>query len=143
MSVIHVEGKVLGRKRPLFTDWAVPLPPECRGEGGLTLRQLIAQVVRQEVEAFRRRQQQRRLVRVLSPQQIEQGAQQGKIDSGGRQLHQKVDPEEAVATAWEAFQDGIYLVIIDGQQYQDLDQQVFLQPDSRVTFLRLVMLAGG
>jgi len=80
---------------------------------------------------------------VLSPEQIEQAAAQGKIDSGGHQLNQKVDPEQAVATAWEAFQDGIYLVVIDGRQYQDLDQQVFLQPDSRVTFLRLVMLAGG
>ena len=51
--------------------------------------------------------------------------------------------EQALATALEAFEDGLYLVIVDGQELRQLDQQVFLQPESRVTFVRLIMLAGG
>jgi hypothetical protein len=62
---------------------------------------------------------------------------------GGRDLDQKVDADEAVATALEAFEDGLYLVVVDGQELRNLDAQVFLQPDSRVAFVRLTLLAGG
>jgi hypothetical protein len=49
----------------------------------------------------------------------------------------------AVATALQAFEDGIFLVVIDEQEQRTLDQEVFVQPDSRLTFIRLSMLAGG
>ena len=49
----------------------------------------------------------------------------------------------ASAVALEAFEDGIYLVIVDGEEQRELDRQIFLQPDSKVAFVRLVMLAGG
>ena len=52
-QVITVEGKVLGRRRPVFSGWSVPLPPEATEEGKpFTLRDLIMCVVRQEVAAF-------------------------------------------------------------------------------------------
>jgi hypothetical protein len=144
-GVLHIEGKTLGKKKPLFADWSVPLPPELAddGDGDFTLRRLIAHLVRREVASFRERQEQRRLARVLSTAEIERGVERGKIDSGGRDLKQTVDEEQAVAAAWEAFEDGIYLVVIDGRQHRELDAPVFLRPESRVTFLRLVMLAGG
>jgi hypothetical protein len=34
-------------------------------------------------------------------------------------------------------------VILDGREQRNLDEQIFPSPDSHVTFLRLVMLAGG
>ena len=40
-------------------------------------------------------------------------------------------------------EDGLYLVVVDGVEQRSLDSQVFVNPDSRVTFVRLVMLAGG
>jgi hypothetical protein len=142
--MITVSGKTIGRKQPLFADWSIPFPPDLR-EGGdrLTLRDLIARLVRGEVEAFRRRQKERQFVRALTARQIEEGAGKGKVDMGGRQLKQPVDEEEAVGAALQAFEDGLYLVILDGEEQSDLDREVHLQPDSRVTFVRLVMLAGG
>lgn len=50
---------------------------------------------------------------------------------------------QAIGTALRAFEDGLYLVILDGKEQRDLDEQVFPGPDSHVTFLRLVMLAGA
>jgi len=143
-AVITIEGKTLGKKKPLFADWSIPYPPDLR-EGGdhVTLRDLIARIVRAEVAAFRSRQQQRRLPRVLWPAEIEQGAARGKVDAGGRSLEQEVDEDQAVGTAWQGFEDGLYLVVLDGQEQRHLDGQVFLKPDSRVTFVRLVMLAGA
>ncbi len=142
--MIIIEGKAMGRRRPLFADWSIPMPPDLgEGGGGLTLRDLIARVVRAEVAAFRDRQQERRLARVLSAAEIDQGVSRGKVDMGGRDLDQQVDDEQAVGAALQAFEDGIYLVVLDGEELRDLDRAVYLRPDSRVTFIRLALLAGG
>ena len=45
--------------------------------------------------------------------------------------------------ALQAFEDGLYLVVIDDVEYRDLEKQVFLKDDSRITFIRLTMLTGG
>jgi hypothetical protein len=141
--MITISGKALGKKKPLFDDFSLPFPPDLGDGGALTLRDLIARVVTGEVEAFKQRQQERKLVRALTAADIEQGAVRGKIDMGGRDLQQEVDVEQAIGTALEAFEDGLYLVIVDGQEQRSLDAQVFLQPDSRLAFVRLPLLAGG
>lgn len=142
--MLTVRGKSLGRRKPLFADFSVAPPPGLRGDGGVTLRDLIDHVVREEVAAFQRRQRDRLTLHVLSARQIEQAAERGKIDSGGSDVQpQDVDPDAAVATAVQAFEDGLYFVAIDDQQAHDLDRQVFLRPDSQVTFIRLTLLAGG
>ena len=72
------------------------------------------------------------------------GFSRSKIESGGSEVPpQEVDEEQAVAAALTAFEDGMYLVVLDDQEQRDLDAQVYLQPDSRLTFVRLTLLAGG
>jgi hypothetical protein len=141
--MITISGKTLGKKKPLFADWSIPFPPELGHGGAITLRDLIGRVVRAEAEAFNQRQKEAQLVRALTAKDIEQGAAKGKIDAGGRASRQKVDGEDAIGTALQAFEDGLYLVVLDGKEQRDLDAQVFLQPDSQVAFVRLAMLAGG
>jgi len=143
MPTITVGAKVVGQKRPLFTDYCMPLPPDVSASGRMTLRDLITQIVLYEVEGFRQRQEERRLAQVLSPQEIEQGAVKGKIDSGERELKQEVDDDAAVSTALQAFEDGLYFVFLDDTQQESLDQTVFVSDDSRIMFVRLVALAGG
>jgi hypothetical protein len=142
--MITVEARVTGRRRPLVPAWQIPLDPDyAKGGEALTLRRLIARIVREEVQSFRDRQNDRRLLHVLSEREIDAGADRGRIDSGGRTLYQRVAEEEAVGVALDGFEDGLYLVLIDGLQHKELDEQVFPGPDSTVTFLRLVPLAGG
>jgi hypothetical protein len=145
MSTLTISGKALGARRPLFADWSLPLPPDWEASGGgRTLRDLIDAVVRGEVRAFRQRQEDRQVFRALTAREIAAGAERGKIESGGSDVPvQLVDEDEAVATACQAFEDGLFLVVIDGQEHRELDRQIFVQPDSRVTFLRLTLLAGG
>jgi hypothetical protein len=141
--MLTITGQTLGRKKPLFADWSTPLPPAV-GEGGcFTLRALITYVVRADVAAFQQRQHERRLLRALTATDIEKGVVRGKVISGGSELDQQVDLEQAVDTALQAFEDGLFLVIVDGEEKRDLDGQVTLQPDSRIAFVRLAMLAGG
>jgi hypothetical protein len=141
---ITVEGKMLGQRKPLFSDWWIDLPPE--GEDAserLTLRALITRLVREEVRAFGGRQEQRRLTRVLTKTEIDERVARGKVDMGGHDDAGIIDPEAAVAAALQAFEDGLYHVFIDDEQQQKLEGEVYLKPQSRVTFLRLVALVGG
>ena len=144
MASLTLSARVVGRRKPLVPDWHLDWPPDegNRGEP-LTLRQLITRIVLKEVEGFKKRQEERRLIRILSQEKIEEGLRKGRVDSGGRDLHQVVDEESAVANALQAFEDGIYLVILDGEEQRDLDREVHMHSDSHLIFLRLVMLAGA
>lgn len=137
--MLLVQGKALGRKKPLFDGFSVSPP----ATGNLTLRSLLGHIVRQEVAAFKNRQSERRLLHALTAKQIEQGLAKGKVDLGGSTLDQKVDVDAAMTTVIEAFQDGLYLVVLDETELKDLDAPVTLSEASRLTFIRLSLLAGG
>lgn len=142
--MLVIETRALGRKRQLLDDWSIDLPPAPQaGDGGPTLRDLITHVVRAEVAAFRKRQRDRTLIRVLSEHEVAEGAARGKVDPGGRPAAQEVDEDAAVGVALAGFEDGLYLVILDGQEQKDLDAPVYPRPDSRMVFLRLAFLAGA
>lgn len=138
-----ISTRAVGRRKPLRADFSVE-PPEPRGEGDdRTLRDVIEHVVRSQVAAFTNRQESNRFDRVLSARTIEEGAVRGRIDPTGKSLDQDVDIEGAVASALLAFEDGLYLVVIDEVEQRDLDAVIRLTPTSRLTFLRLTFLAGA
>ena len=143
--MVLVEARALGKKKPLVPAWSVPVSPPLSGDGdgGLTLAQLIERIVRAEVRAFEQRRDERRFLRVLSAAQIEAGAARGKVDPGGRPSEDVVDAEVAVANALQAFEDGLYLVLLDGEEQRELQRQVFPTEESHLVFLRLAFLAGG
>lgn len=93
---ITITGKVIGQSRPPFADWSIPFPPDLQARGdNITLRDLITRIVHEEVEAFRTRQEERRLTRILSQALIERGVAIGKVDLGGHDLQQEVDAGHA------------------------------------------------
>ena len=143
-ATITVEAKVLGRKKTLVPDWSVPIPPDFSRSGGrLTLRDLITTIVQEEVAAFNRRQKDRGLVQILTKEEIALGVESGKVDSGGHDLEQEANPQTAIAAAIQAFEDGFYFVFLDGDRQDDLDREVYLSANSRLTFVRFVPLVGG
>jgi hypothetical protein len=142
-TMLTVSAKALGRKKPLFDDFAVPPPAAVAAGHAVTLRDLISHVVRSEVAAFKQRQTERRLLKALTARQIESGLAAGKVEAGGSDLDQDVEPEQAVAVAVEAFADGLFLVVVDETEVKNLDSVVPLTASSRLAFVRLTMLAGG
>jgi hypothetical protein len=139
MKIVEVEAKVIGRKQSPVTPWQVPISSD-----GLTLRDLIFDIVDAEVTAFHDRQEQQRLPQILTKDTITWGLEKGKIISGDRDFDpQSVDMQTAFETAIQAFSDGLYYVFIDDRQYETLDEEVTLQPYSKVLFLRLVAMVGG
>jgi hypothetical protein len=135
----------VGKRKVPVEEWEYQPPADITepGDGGLTLRELLSRIVREEVRLFHLRQRDKTLVHVLSNAQISQAAQTGKVSMGLQEFTQKVDSEEAVATALLAFTDGLYLVFIDDEEQRDLDAQVFVHQDSRLVFVQLTFLAGA
>ena len=142
---MFIETRTLGRKARPLDGWTIPDPPVGPdGDGDhLTLRELIARVVRSQVAAFDQRERARRFVRVLSDAEITEGATRGRVDPGGRPATGPVEVERAVGAALQGFDDGVYLVILDGEEQRDLDREVFVRPDTQLVFLRLTFLAGA
>ena len=139
-----IELRAPGRASRVSDSWTTPPPARGgEGDGSLSLRQLISGVVRHQIEAFRRRASRHRLDRVLTAREIDDAAAGGKVDPGGRPLRADVDPDAAVGAALQAFQDAVYLVILDGVEQTNLDAQVFVRDDSQLVFIRLVFLAGA
>ena len=140
-----IETRIAGKRARALDRWSVPTPPADNDGGGdgLTLRDLITRVVRAEVAAFDKREHARQFVRVLTDAEIADGAARGKVDSGGRERTGPAHESAAIGAALQGFEDGLYLVILDGVEQRELDAQVYPKPESRLVFLRLTFLAGA
>jgi hypothetical protein len=55
----------------------------------------------------------------------------------------RIDAEEQVARAWDAFSNGRFLLLVDDRQLDTLDQEFALRLDAQVCFYKLVPLVGG
>ncbi|MEM7127272.1 MAG: hypothetical protein AAF702_13150 [Chloroflexota bacterium] len=139
-----INARRLGQQQPLVSDTPLSYPPTLQQEAGLIrLRDLISHIVIEEVQAFEQRQSEHRFYQVMTASQIVQGSAKGKIFVETRKEQQSVDCAEAVANALQALQDGLFFFFIDDIQYADLNEELFIKPNSTITLLRLVALAGG
>jgi hypothetical protein len=145
MPSVIVETWTVAKKRRLLERWSVPIEPGTPGVDGdaVTLRDVIARIVRREVANFDRRQDARRFARMLSSREIEVRAASGRVDPGGHPRSAPVDEEEAVAAVMGAFEDGLLMVLLDDVEQRELDTPIHLTDDSRLAFLRLTFLAGA
>src|SRR5215470_154738 len=87
-ATINIEARIVGKRTPTHAPWSIAFPPALLQEQADTenlfrLRDLIEYIVREEVRAFRQRQEERLLLRVLSPHEIADAASRGKITMGG------------------------------------------------------------
>lgn len=136
---MFVEAKVLGRRGSGIEPREIAYAPSAP----VSVRELIDHVVRDEVAAFADRERQRRFIHVLTASQIDAGVSAGKVDPGGRSAEAPVAPGRAVATALQAFEDGLFYVFVDGKQREELDDLVEVSSQTMLRFVRLAPLAGG
>lgn len=142
--MVNISVKAAGSRRKPLEDFSVPLPPGLPENGETLLSDLIASVVRHEISNFRDRQHQRTFLHVLTHREIAAGRRAGKINSGGIDLSaDSIDEQQAVDIALQAFEDGLFYCVVDGVQIEHLHQRLVIAEDSRLTFIKLTMLAGG
>ncbi len=61
----------------------------------------------------------------------------------GRRQPKESRIETQYERAYSAFTANQILLLVDEQQYTDLDEEVVIRPQSSITFLRLMPLVGG
>ena len=103
----------------------------------ITVRDLIRQRVWHEVEEFNRRKPDtfRGLVQPTDSERT----------LNGYKLKQPrtIDATTQLAKAIDAFQNNRIIMLVDDRQVESLDEEIALQRNTRVSFLRLTPLVGG
>lgn len=103
----------------------------------ITVRELIRQRVTQEVHEFNTSQP--AVFRML----VQPSDAERTLNGFKFQKPHFVDPVEQFEKAIEAFESNGFIVLVDDYQMESLDTEIALQPDTSVTFLKLVPLVGG
>lgn len=110
----------------------------------ITIRELIRERVYQEVQDFNRSQEEtvfRGLVQPTDTEQILNGKQQ---QTGFRMKKRRdIDWKEQFEKALASFETNGFLILIDNQQAENLDDQFTVSAGSEVSFLKLTPLVGG
>ncbi len=103
----------------------------------ITVRELIRSRVYQEVKDYNTRQPEyfRSLVQPTDAEQTLNGYKLRKP----RQIDWEKQFEQAIA----AFQRNGFIILVDEEQVTELEQEIVIQPETAVTFLKLVPLVGG
>ncbi len=105
-------------------------------EERLTVRELIAARVHQEVAEHNARKALGRFDGLVEPTLQEQALNAARTP-------RRVDAAAQTEVALRAFERGSVLVLVDDRQVEELDDEIVLTPRSTVAFLKLVPLVGG
>ena len=104
----------------------------------LPLRDVIAEKVRAEVARAAAERTMQLSTRYLVEEDL------ASIRGGALPQRQpRVRPEHEIERALDAFRQGRYVVIVDGERVDDLDTVITLQPRTTIDFLRVLPLVGG
>lgn len=107
------------------------------------LRQLITILVSDSVEGYNRRLQEKEGSMILTKDDIDDLSQAGKIGFGIPFGSRQADLQDALETAIQGFEDGLYRFFVGEQEIESLDAPLHLQEKDFITIIRLVMLTGG
>jgi hypothetical protein len=106
----------------------------------VTVRELIRAHVYQAVREWRAHQ-------AWQPRPAEASAvtptEAERLLNGPPRARANADWTQEYARALHAFERRAFLVLVNDQQVDDLDITLELRPETQVTFLRLLPLAGG
>lgn len=103
-----------------------------------TLKELLYSLTEIEFQ----KQHQTRNVDVLDAQSVQSQAELGRVSFGERYNQERGDLEKAVQVMLQDFEDGLFRVYVNQDEYTCLEEPLKLQEGDEITLIRLVMLAG-
>ncbi|MEO0583040.1 MAG: hypothetical protein AAF135_12530 [Bacteroidota bacterium] len=103
----------------------------------VTVREIVTQRVRAEVEKYNERKD-TYFKGLVEPSEAEKTLNGYKLKN-----RKAIDAEKQVYVALDAFQRNGYFVLINDVQAESLDQEVFLESNTEVSFIKLTPLVGG
>ncbi|MFC9706553.1 hypothetical protein ACFTRD_00175 [Paenibacillus sp. NPDC056933] len=134
---VWITVKSLGRRKPALAKQAAELP-----ETTDTLRQLIKNMVAQQVKVLQDKNDDAEWLAYLMPEDIQEQGAAGKVGFGAIYNQEIPNVEGAMDTAVTAYEDGLFKVFLNDEELQGLDEPLMLQEDDNVVFIRFTMLAG-
>ena len=135
---IYIKLKSAGKRRPVLENTPYELPEDIT-----SLRQLLETIVRQEAEKYNSRSAENMLVPFLTETEISDRALVGKIGFGRLYSVKKADPEKAVETALQGFEDGLFRIVVNDMEITDIDSPLSINENDVLTCIRLTFLTGG
>jgi len=140
-KILTLSIKMLGKKHPVLESISFPLSNQFPDNP--TLHDLLTELVTQQVEQFNVSRTEENLLPYLSESDISEQADRGKIGFGAVYNDKTVLLADALKTALQAFEDGLYFVFIDRVKIEKLDDKIDLNEKSELMLLRLTALVGG
>jgi hypothetical protein len=103
----------------------------------MTARDIIAKYVTQQVHEYNTNSSQK--TSALFVPDVSERALNGTKQTARKPL----DAVEQCTTAFRAFDDSRFVLLVNDIQIEELDQEIVVTPATRVTFLKLLPLVGG
>lgn len=135
---IYVQMKTVETRRRALERHPYELPNQT-----YSLRSLIQTIVLCEVERYNAKDTDPAVCRFLSDQEIKDSCEAGRVSFGRIFSMRKADPQKAVSTAMQGFEDGLFKVVWNDSVLEDLDTPILLQEEDTLTFIRLTFLTGA
>ncbi len=108
----------------------------------ITLRDLIRERVRREVEDYNCTQYQRHLGNTVRSSDTEQKSI-GPPHKCSPEHYRQIDWQTQVEKAVQAFERNRFFVLVDDRQVENLDQELEINYRTRMAFVKLTPLLGG
>ena len=134
MADITIRLKRLGKKKVREVAYALP-PVASFGE-------LIEALVRAEVQRFNDQRLEHSLLPFLTPAEIGEQSQSGKVGFGELANRNLADVDTALEAAKLGFTDGLFVAFLDDEELPSLTTPVALTEQSVLTLIRLTFLTG-
>lgn len=134
---INVRMKMLGKRRPVLEGVPYEISDTVK-----TLRDLLAELVKIEVERYNQKDVDVQLIPFLSQGELKEQAAAGKVGFGRIYSGKKADAARAVDNAIRCFEDGMVRVFCGERELEHLDEEIGLREGDEITFIRLTFLTG-
>jgi hypothetical protein len=144
--MITISLKSITRKNPTVREHPVELSLQPDEHGNISAGKLISTLVLHEVDAFRQRQEKSLILGTLTAEKIEEGRDEGKIVSLAQEdtpAQPPVNENRAIKTALQAFEDGLYYMLVNNINIRDLNETIPINQDIHIMFVKLTALEGG
>ncbi|PXY42736.1 hypothetical protein DMB65_01565 [Flavobacterium cheongpyeongense] len=140
---ISISVKQLGKKHPLLQEKSIALAIE---NPVITTQKLIESIVDHQVQLFHASSfefEDQDKIHLPKENYLPLLTDTGKAGFGALYNHNKVDLAKAQETALQAFEDGMYAIFYGDDQLETLHQEIDLEENKPLTFIRLTFLAGS
>ena len=135
---IYVRVKMLGKRRPILGEVPYEISDTVK-----TLRELLTELVKIEVERYNQKGVDVQLIPFLSKEELKEQAAVGKVGFGRIYSEKKADAAKAVENAIVCFEDGLVRVFCGERELERLDEEIKLKEGDILTLLRLTFLTGS